>query len=135
VLAVKLPHLDAWSAARQRNAAFYDAAFKQTRQVGQIITPAAAPPRARHIYNQYCIRTQRRDELRSWLAERGVGTEIYYPLCLHMQECFAYLGHKPEDFPESLRAAQESLALPIYPELSESQLQYVVDSIASLFRK
>ncbi len=132
VLNVKLPHLDSWSAARQRNAAFYDAAFKRAGLGGKVVTPPAAPGGARHIYNQYCIRTARRDEMRSWLAERGVGTEIYYPLALHMQQCFAYLGHKPQDFPESLRATQETLALPIYPELEESQLQYVVDSIAAL---
>ncbi len=135
VLNVKLPHLDAWSAARQRNAAFYDDAFKRAGLGGKVVTPPSAPAGARHIYNQYCIRTARRDELRSWLAEQGVGTEIYYPLALHMQQCFAYLGHKPQDFPESLRATQETLALPIYPELTVSQLQYVVDTIAALFRK
>jgi dTDP-4-amino-4,6-dideoxygalactose transaminase len=135
VLNVKLPHLDAWSAARQRNAAFYDAAFKHAALGARVMTPSPAAPRARHIYNQYCIRAQRRDELRGWLAEHGIGAEIYYPLPLHMQQCFAYLGHKPQDFPESLRASQETLALPIYPELSESQLQYVVDTVASLFRK
>ena len=99
---------------------------------GRVVTPPAG--RGRHIYNQYCIRAARRDELRAFLAEQGVGTEIYYPLALHMQECFAYLGHEPGDFPESLRAAQESLALPIYPELTEDQLQYVVDSIARFER-
>jgi dTDP-4-amino-4,6-dideoxygalactose transaminase len=135
VLNVKLPHLDSWSAARQRNAAFYDAAFARAGLSGQVMTPPPAPRGARHIYNQYCIRAERRDELRSWLTEHGVGAEIYYPLPLHMQQCFAYLGHKPQDFPESLRASQETLALPIYPELTESQLQYVVDTIARLFRK
>jgi dTDP-4-amino-4,6-dideoxygalactose transaminase len=133
VLNVKLPHLDSWSAARQRNAAFYDAAFARAGLAGEVTTPPAIP-KGRHIYNQYCIRTRRRDELRAWLAEQGVGTEIYYPLALHMQECFAYLGHAPQDFPESLRAAQESLALPIYPELAQEQLQYVVDSIARFTR-
>ncbi len=135
VLNVKLPRLDSWSEARQRNAAFYDAAFKRAGLGAKVVAPPPAPAGARHIYNQYCIRTVRRDELRSWLAEQGVGTEIYYPLALHMQQCFAYLGHKPQDFPESLRATQETLALPIYPELVESQLQYVVDTIAALFRK
>ena len=135
VLNVKLPHLDSWSQARQRNAAFYDAAFKRAPLSGRVMTPPPAPPGARHIYNQYCVRVERRDELRGWLTEHGVGAEIYYPLPLHMQQCFAYLGHKPQDFPESLRASQETLALPIYPELSESQLQYVVDTIAGLFRK
>jgi len=79
--------------------------------------------------------TQFRDELRAWLTKHEVGAEIYYPLALHMQQCFAYLGHKPEDFPESLLASQESLALPIYPELEESQLQYVVDTISALLRR
>lgn len=131
VLNVKLPHLDAWSAARQRNAAFYDAAFAKAAVPG-LVTPPPAPGGARHIYNQYCIRVPRRDELRAQLVAAGVGVEIYYPLPLHMQQCFAYLGHKPEDFPESLKASRESLALPIYPELEESQLQYVVDKIAAL---
>ena len=133
VLNVKLPHLDAWSAARARNAAYYDAAFARAGLVARVRTPPRAPAGARHIYNQYCIRVERRDELRHWLAEHGVGTEIYYPLALHMQQCFAYLGHAPDDFPEALRATRETLALPIYPELSESQLQHVVDTIAALF--
>jgi dTDP-4-amino-4,6-dideoxygalactose transaminase len=134
VLNVKLPHLDSWSEARQRNAAFYDAAFARAGLAGKVRTPPPASKGSRHIYNQYCIRVERRDELRHWLAEHGVSTEIYYPLALHMQQCFAYLGHAPEDFPESLRATRETLALPIYPELTESQLQYVVDTIAGLFR-
>jgi dTDP-4-amino-4,6-dideoxygalactose transaminase len=131
VLNVKLPHLDAWTAARQRNAAFYDAAFKRAGLGAKVITPVAA--KGRHLYNQYCIRTSGRDALRAWLNEQGVGTEIYYPLALHMQECFAYLGYLPHDFPESARAAGESLALPIFPELTELQLQYVVDRIAAHF--
>jgi dTDP-4-amino-4,6-dideoxygalactose transaminase len=135
VLNVKLPHLDSWTAGRQKNAAFYDAAFARAGLGANIVTPPSAVAGARHIYNQYCIRSPRRDELRGWLGEHGVGSEIYYPLSLHMQECFAYLGHKPVDFPESLRASQETLALPIFPELAESQLQYVVDTITALFRK
>jgi dTDP-4-amino-4,6-dideoxygalactose transaminase len=132
VLNVKLPHLDSWSAGRQRNAAFYDAALARAGIAG-LVTPPPAPKGARHIYNQYCIRTNRRDELRAHLGANGIGAEIYYPLALHMQECFAYLGHAPEDFPESLRATRESLALPIYPELEEAQLLYVVDTIAGFF--
>jgi dTDP-4-amino-4,6-dideoxygalactose transaminase len=132
VLNVKLPHLDSWSAARARNAAFYDAAFKRAGVGDAISTPSPAPAGARHIYNQYCIRARRRDELRKHLAAHDVGAEIYYPLPLHMQQCFAYLGHKPEDFPVSLRAAHETLALPIYPELSEQQLEYVVTTVIGL---
>jgi len=135
VLNVKLPHLDSWSAARQRNAAFYDTAFAAAGLRGRVMTPPAAARGSRHIYNQYCLRVERRDELRGWLTERGVGAEIYYPLALHMQQCFAYLGHEPQDFPESLRASRETLALPIYPELTETQLQYVVDTVAGMFRR
>ena len=134
VLNVKLPHLDSWSEARQRNAAFYDAAFARAGLAGKVRTPPPASKGSRHIYNQYCIRVERRDELRAWLGKHDVGAEIYYPLALHMQQCFAYLGHKPGDFPESLRATQESLALPIYPELTQAQLQFVVDTIAEFFR-
>ena len=134
VLNVKLPHLDAWSAARQRNAAFYDAAFAKAGISG-LVTPPPAPRGSRHIYNQYCIRAPRRDELRAHLGKCEVGAEIYYPLPLHMQQCFAYLGHRPEDFPESLRASRESLALPIYSELVPEQLQYVVDCIAEFARQ
>jgi len=134
VLNVKLPHLDSWSAARQRNATFYNAAFSRAGLAFKVRTPPLAAEGSRHIYNQYCVRVQRRDELRAWLAKHEVGTEIYYPLALHMQQCFAYLGHEPADFPESLKASLESLALPIYPELTESQLQYVVDTIAAFFR-
>ena len=134
VLNVKLPHLDAWSAARQRNAAFYDAAFERAGTAASVVTPRALPG-ARHIYNQYVIRAQRRDALRTHLAAAGVGTEIYYPVPLHLQRCFAYLGHKPGDFPESERAAGETLALPIYPELTEPQLQYVVTTIRDFYRR
>jgi dTDP-4-amino-4,6-dideoxygalactose transaminase len=133
VLNVKLPHLDGWSEARQRNAAFYDAAFARAGLKDLVITPPPAERGARHIYNQYCIRVPRRDELRAHLGAAGVGVEIYYPLPLHMQKCFDYLGHRPDDFPHSLRASQESLALPIYPELAQSQLQYVVDVIRAFF--
>ena len=131
VLGVKLPHLDAWSVARQRNAAIYDRAFGLAGLGGVVTPPPPPPPGARHIYNQYVIRTTRRDELRQHLAERGVGTEIYYPVPLHLQQCFAYLGHAEGDFPESEQAARETLALPIYPELEPAQLQYVVDTIAA----
>jgi dTDP-4-amino-4,6-dideoxygalactose transaminase len=134
VLGVKLEHLDAWTEARQRNAAFYDRALAQvglTGAGGPVVTPRAVP--GRHTYNQYVIRVTRRDALRSHLADRGVGTEIYYPVPLHRQQCFAYLGHIDGDFPHSERAAREVLALPIYPELEPAQLQYVIDSIAAFY--
>ncbi len=137
VLNVKLPHLDAWSAARRRNAAFYDRAFAQAGLAGGERESAVRTPwadsRARHIYNQYVVRVRDRDRLRQHLAEQGVGTEIYYPVPLHLQQCFAYLEHRAGEFPEAERAARETLALPIYPELGEGELQYVVDSIAGFY--
>jgi dTDP-4-amino-4,6-dideoxygalactose transaminase len=129
VLNVKFEHLDAWTAGRQRNAAFYDRAFARAG-LGEAVRTPPAPVRARHIYNQYVIRARERDRLRQHLTAAGVGTEIYYPVPLHLQQCFAYLGGAAGDFPHSERAAAETLALPIYPELTETQLQYVVDSVA-----
>ncbi|HQX79901.1 MAG TPA: DegT/DnrJ/EryC1/StrS family aminotransferase [Steroidobacteraceae bacterium] len=134
VLNVKLPHLDSWSAARQRNASFYDAAFAKLA-LGEAVTTPRAVPGSRHIYNQYVIRVRRRDELRTHLAAAGVSTEIYYPVPLHLQKCFAYLGHAAGEFPESERAAAETLALPIFPELETAQLQFVVDSITGFYRQ
>jgi dTDP-4-amino-4,6-dideoxygalactose transaminase len=134
VLNVKLPHLDDWSAARQRNAGFYDAAFARARLGDAVVTPRA-PPGGRHIYNQYVIRAHGRDALRQHLAAAGVGTEVYYPVPLHLQQCFAYLGGRTGDYPESERAAAQTLALPIYPELTEPQLQYVVDSVTDHYRR
>ncbi len=133
VLNVKLPYLDAWSAARQRNAAIYDAAFARVA-IGEFVRTPAAAKGSRHIYNQYVIRVKSRDQLRAHLAAAHVGTEIYYPVPLHLQQCFEYLGHQAGDFPQSERAANETLALPIYPELAPEQLQYVVDSIARFYR-
>jgi dTDP-4-amino-4,6-dideoxygalactose transaminase len=134
VLNVKLKHLDAWTAGRQRNAAFYDSAFARAKLGDALQTPRAIPG-ARHIYNQYVIRARDRDRLRAHMAAAGVGSEIYYPIPLHLQKCFAYLGHKAGDFPHSERAAEETLALPIFPELAEMQLQYVVATITDFYRR
>lgn len=133
VLNVKLKHLDAWTAGRQHNAAFYDAAFERAA-LGDAVQKPHAVLGVRHIYNQYVIRARDRDRLRAHLATAGVGSEIYYPIPLHLQQCFAYLNHKAGDYPQSERAAEETLALPIFPELTEIQLQYVVDSIAEFYR-
>jgi dTDP-4-amino-4,6-dideoxygalactose transaminase len=133
VLLVKLKYLEGWTKKRQENAARYDSAFSRAGVGVHIRTPVALPEH-RHIYNQYVIRAQRRDALRQYLADANIGTEIYYPIPLHLQACFTYLGYRPDDFPESVRAASEVLALPIYPELTEAQQQYVVDTIAAFYR-
>jgi dTDP-4-amino-4,6-dideoxygalactose transaminase len=134
ILNVKLEHLDQWSAARKRNAAYYDSAFARA-DLGRAVQTPLALPGHRHIYNQYMVRVRDRDLLRQHLTANGVGTEIYYPVPLHLQKCFAYLGHRPGAFPESERAAEEVLALPIFPELTDEQIQYVVDTIAAFFRR
>jgi dTDP-4-amino-4,6-dideoxygalactose transaminase len=132
ILRVKLKYLDGWTEARQRNARFYDRAFAEKALAPRLATPAA-PARGRHIYNQYVVRVERRDALREFLAKRQIGTEIYYPVPLHLQECFAYLGYRRGDMPQSERAAAETLALPIYPELTEAQLAAVVASVAEFY--
>ena len=129
VLSAKLPHLAGWSAKRRRNAAFYDAAF---RDLADVRTPFVRPENE-SIFNQYTIRVPRRDALQAFLKERGVGTAIYYPLPLHLQPCFAYLGYREGQCPESERAATEVLSLPIFPELTESQLDEVVTGVRAFF--
>lgn len=132
VLNVKLRALDSWTVGRQRNARIYDDAFARASLGSRVRTPTTVPG-ARHIYNQYVIRAERRDELRKYLADQGVGTEIYYPVPLHLQKCFDYLGQKMGDLPESERAAAETIALPIFPELAAEQLEYVVRTIAEFY--
>lgn len=125
VISTKLPYLDSWSEKRRKNAEFYNEQFKDN---SNIVTPTAKSNRY-HIYNQYVIRTQRRDELKAYLTEKGIGNAIYYPLSLHQQKCFEFLGYHQGSFSESEKAAKESLAIPIYPDLSKEQLQYIVDMI------
>ena len=132
VLSIKLPHLDAWTLGRQENACFYYEAFERAGLKGTVTLPAALPG-VRHIYNQFVVRFPQRDALKKYLGECGVGSEIYYPVPLHQQQCFTPLGYQTGDFPESERAAAETLALPIFPELSREQLQYVVDCIAHFY--
>jgi len=133
VLRVKLKYLDGWTAARQRNAAYYTAAFAAANGAKHLITPQATV-KGRHIFNQYVVRVQNRDALKDHLTAQGIGTEIYYPVPLHLQKCFSYLKHAPGDFPQSERAAAETLALPIYPELTQTQLDHVVASVAAFYR-
>ena len=138
VLSVKLPHLDGWSAGRRACAANYRAEFSELR-LGDILTLpvetyAQSGIQNHHIYNQFIIRAPRRDALRAYLSRMEIGSEIYYPLPLHLQECFRYLGYHEGDFPESERAARESLALPIFPELTEEQQSYVAFQIAAFYQ-
>jgi dTDP-4-amino-4,6-dideoxygalactose transaminase len=132
VLRVKLKYLDGWTEGRQRNAAYYDAAFAAAGLKTKLRTPVAVAG-YRHIFNQYVVRVENRDALRARLSERSIGSEIYYPVPLHLQQCFAYLGHRVGDFPHSERAAAETLALPIYPELTRAQLAHVVATIAEFY--
>jgi len=133
ILLVKLRYLDGWSKGRQRNAAYYDTQLDHP-DLGQYIAAPARLPGYRHIYNQYVLRVRHRDELRRHLTAAGIGTEIYYPIPLHMQKCFESLGYQPEDCSESARAAAETLAIPIYPELSVAQLDRVIETIAWFFQ-
>lgn len=149
VLAVKLPHLPAWSAARRKNAELYNQLFIEAglstgtgvqdyRNGDRVLTPAAVHGDSghadHHIFNQYVIRSKQRDDLKSWLESKGVGTAVYYPIPFHQQECFSDLGYSIGDFPNAERAANEVLALPIYPELANKQIEYVVQSIADFFQ-
>lgn len=134
VLRVKLPHLDGWHRRRRENAVFYDRAF----QGSAVRTPAAvyekAGPAMPHIYNQYVVRVPERDRVRERLTAAGIGCEVYYPVPLHLQECFRGLGYRPGDFPESERAAAETLALPIFPELTEAQRAAVAQAVLNAVR-
>ena len=131
VLLAKMPHLAGWSAKRRANAAFYDAAFAD---VAEVVTPYVEPV-SESIFNQYTVRVPRREELRAHLAAKGIGHSVYYPLCLHLQPCFAYLGYKPGQCPEAEKASAEVLSLPIYPELTQGQLDEVVAAVRGFYGK
>lgn len=133
ILREKLPHLDDWSNRRKRNADLYRELFTGTGLTENVMPPFERAGH-RHIYNQFVIRVrERRDELKEFLAEAGIGTDIYYPIPLHLQECFAYLGGREGDLPQAENAAAETLALPIYPELRPEQIEYVAGKIRKFF--
>jgi dTDP-4-amino-4,6-dideoxygalactose transaminase len=135
ILRVKLRYLDQWGQARKNNAEKYKTLFAATGLVSKGIVRLPAESQSTvHVYNQFVIRVNHRDELRTYLAERGVGTEIYYPLPLHLQACFKDLGYRAGDFPQSETASEQALAIPVFPELGDAAQQYVVESIASFFR-
>jgi dTDP-4-amino-4,6-dideoxygalactose transaminase len=133
VLSVKLGHLEGWNRARRERAAAYSQRLRESGLEGRWVH-APEPPGEEHVFHQYVIRAERRDQLRETLAEAGVGTQVYYPVPLHRQPCFADLGLRDGQFPEAERACRECLALPIYPELSSDQLDYVVDVIGGFYR-
>jgi dTDP-4-amino-4,6-dideoxygalactose transaminase len=137
ILAIKLPYLEKWAAARRAAADFYGAELSRAGLTERITVPPE-PYRERgltnhHVYHQYVIRAPMRDALRESLGKREIETTIYYPLGLHEQKCFTYLGYKKGDFPETERAARETLALPVYPEISREAQRYVVDAIAQFY--
>jgi dTDP-4-amino-4,6-dideoxygalactose transaminase len=132
VLRVKLTHLDDWTNSRQRNAARYRALFQDFGLESIVHLPSVRPGRT-HVYNQFVVRTPRRDELQQHLRQQGIPSEIYYPYPLHLQPAFSYLGHRSGDMPHAEAACKEVLALPIYPTLSEEQQSRVVQGIASFF--
>ncbi|MCA2994517.1 DegT/DnrJ/EryC1/StrS family aminotransferase [Gemmatimonas sp.] len=129
VLRAKLPHLSAWSEARRRNAAYYDAAFAD---VPELVTPWIDPANT-SIYNQYTVRVPRREAVQAHLKERGIGSNVYYPLPLHLQPCFAYLGYREGQCPEAEKASREVLSLPVYPELTTTQLDEVIAAVRAYF--
>lgn len=129
VLRVKLKYLDGWSEGRGRNAALYNDLLSGT----PVVTPQAAPYQTRHVWNQYVIRCPRRDALRAHLTALGIGTQVYYPLPLHRQACFAELGYRKGDFPEAERAAEEVLALPVQAELTTDQIGWICESIRRFY--
>ncbi len=130
ILRVKLRHLDRWSEKRAKNAALYNQLFE-----GSKVGTPFHDPRTRHIYNQYIIRVANRDGLKAHLGEKNIGCEVYYPVPLHVQKCFAHLGYKAGDMPVSEQAAAETLALPIYPELSDEQIRYVAQTVRDFVEK
>jgi dTDP-4-amino-4,6-dideoxygalactose transaminase len=137
VLRVKLPHIADWNEARRQHAATYDRLFADAGMLSPAasapIRPLARDANATHVFHQYVVRAQRRDELRRFLAERKIGTEIYYPLPLHLQPVFSYLGLKEGGLPVAERAAKEVMALPMFPELTDAEIRRVVESIAEFY--
>ncbi len=134
ILRVKLEYLEEWNRARRQNAEAYERGFQTAGIIGRVLPPATRDDRS-HIFHQYVIRCQKRDELKAFLSARGIGSEVYYPIALHEQECFRGLGHSASDFPRSHTAAQQVLALPVYPELTDEQRDYVVATIAQFYKQ
>jgi len=133
VLSVKFRFLDSWTQGRRQNADRYRRLFSERRVPVQ--SPGVAPHTTRHVYNQFVITCSRRNELKTWLEQHGIGSEIYYPIPLHLQKCFSSLGYQEGDFPVSERIARESLALPVFPELAADDTEYVCDTIRDFYER
>ena len=137
ILRVKLPHIETWNQRRRERAATYDQLLTQTglwsSTADAPLRPLHVSPHAHHVFHQYVVRAKRRDELRQFLSDRKIGTEIYYPIPLHLQPVFAYLGYREGDLPVSEQASKEVLALPMFPELTESEQKWVVESMAEFY--
>ena len=134
VLQIKLKYLDQWTEGRRRNAERYQRLFTQTNLVERVTLPPTAPGNF-HVYNQYTVRVQQRDELRNFLKDKGIGSEVYYPLPMHLQQCYRDLGYQKGAFPLSEQASEEVMSIPIYAELTEAQQVYVVEMIAEFYRR
>ena len=130
VLLAKLPHLDEWHVERQANAAYYD---ERLAGLNSVRTPLISEDRSFHIYNQYVISVERRDALKAFLKEQEIATEIYYPVPFHLQNCFRDLGYGAGDFRVAERAAESTLAIPVYPEITRAMQDHVVDSIQAFY--
>jgi dTDP-4-amino-4,6-dideoxygalactose transaminase len=137
VLRVKMRHIDSWNESRRQIASNYDRLLQEaglmSAKLGTPIRSLTVSSHAHHVFHQYVVRADRRDELRKFLADRKIGTEVYYPVPLHLQECFIYLGYREGDLPESELAAREVLALPMFPELTEDEQRRVVESISDFY--
>jgi len=134
VLRVKLSYLDRWTEGRRRNAGRYERLFQEHKLLERVVLPKTDPENF-HVFNQFTIRAQKRDDLRAYLREKDIGTEIYYPVPMHLQACYAHLGYHKGAFPMAERASEEALSLPIYAELTDDQLSYVVETIADFYRR
>ncbi|MDN5942103.1 MAG: DegT/DnrJ/EryC1/StrS family aminotransferase [Nitrospira sp.] len=134
VLQVKLKYLDQWAEGRRQNAERYRQLFAQMKHADCVVLPPTGAGNF-HVYNQFTVRVPKRDEMRAFLKEKGVGTEVYYPLPMHLQNCYRELGHQKGSFPVSEQAAEEVMSIPIYPELTEAQQGHVVEMIAEFYRR
>ena len=136
ILRVKLPYLEMWNELRQNVARLYNMFLEGFNKLGhEVIKLPIEPAYAYHVYHQFTVRFSRRDELRAFLKEKGIGTSVYYPLPLHVQQAFTHLGYRQGDFPETEAACREVLSLPMFPELTEEEIRYIADQLLKFFEE